>query len=190
MQSEYELCGHSDLEKEMLNAAMACCPAWHQPESIAKIIILWLLGEGLLCARLCVWVHSHKGHVIPSVCYYLVFRKETEARTSCDVAFQGHRTWKWPRNGWHLYLSASRPFHYTLFPRGWKTLQQSSCEITVRSICAEPGTSPHCSSNQVLPAWLSPTRGGMELVYISKEAIKLPFLKPAGSRRPELSCEV
>lgn len=138
MQSEYELCGHSDLEKEILSAAMAGCPAWHQPESIAKIIILWLLGEGLLCARLCVWVHSHKVHVIQSACYYLVFRKETEAPTSRDVAIQGHRTCKWPRKGWHLYLSASRPFHYTLFPRGWKTLQQSSCEITVRSICAEP----------------------------------------------------
>ena len=77
--------------------------------------------------------------------------------------------------GWSPYLTPLDPFPLALF-HGAGVLRN---KVSWRLL----GISPVESS----PTWLSPSFGGIQLVYTAEEASKLPFTKPGGSRRPELA---
>lgn len=176
-------CVHSDLEKEMLNAAFI---VQHDISQKALRNNHIMIIEGRPVRGQTPNLNSISQGVWDSRCYVIIpiFWKP------------GHREFvKWhskvlePGNGQGtlgtVICLPPESFALHAFSTGSDTLQPSSCETAVHSVRAEPVHVVQVT--KAPPAWLSPTLGGIGLVYISKEAIKLPFMKPAASRRPELS---
>lgn len=124
-------------------------------------------------------VHSHKVYGSGGVCYDPhVSERETEAQGRCNAI--PSRSWnlQMVEQGWHPYLSPLDSFPLQLFPQGWGTSQWSILETAWNQSC--------CTRNPVFCLTLTHiwwNRVGLHC----KEASKLPFTKPEGSRRPELA---
>lgn len=174
-------CEHSDLEKWAAHCFIYC-PAWHQPESIAKIIILWSLREGLLHARFCAWCLGHTSiHSHNKVYVTILFKQEKE-------------TWTDSRGQGGPGVSIDPSFGIlcmTCFFHQADTLQQSSLELAVHPICWEPSGScvsqpdslPDSDPHWAKPSWF---------IFLRKRS-NYPSQSQWGrgcSRRPELSWEV
>lgn len=110
----------------------------------------------------------------------LMFQKEKLRHRDIAVGYpQGHGTCKWWSRAGTLICPPQTPFHYSFFHRAGVLRNEVSWRL--------PGTSPVVQGTPSSPACLSPTFGGIELVYTAEEASKLLFTKPGGSRRPELA---